>query len=352
VNKNDAYASHFERVDAYIRQINRLFSSANKQYAKLALETSFDGSKTFVFSDFPELKKRVDEITEKLSKELYSNIVKGVQVEWDESNSDNNEYEKYIIENVFKKNFRDIGQNKAWFDENKKALQSFLSRKQKGLNLSQKVWKIGGMYQEDVQVALSDSLADAITNGTSAADLSRTIRKNLIDPDKLFRRVRDKYGELQLSRAAKSYNPGPGRYRSSYKNAMRLARTEINISYRTADQVRWNDLDFIVGFEVKRSANPYPCPLCDALAGKYPKKFVFTGWHPQCRCYVTSIHCTDREFESILNDEPVTSANEIKEVPGNFKDWIIKNQDRIQKADESGTLPYFLKDNNFDRYLK
>ena len=37
---------------------------------------------------------------------------------------------------------------------------------------------------------------------------------------------------------------------SSARNAQRLARTETNIAYRTADFERWAQLDFVVGIEI------------------------------------------------------------------------------------------------------
>ena len=65
--------------------------------------------------------------------------------------------------------------------------------------------------------------------------MSRDVCGYLRNPDKLFRRVRDKHGNLRLSKAAKAYHPGRGVYRSSYRNALRLTATENNMAYRTAD---------------------------------------------------------------------------------------------------------------------
>ncbi|MBR3455746.1 MAG: hypothetical protein IKH26_10515 [Bacteroidaceae bacterium] len=42
---------------------------------------------------------------------------------------------------------------------------------------------------------------------------------------------------------------------SSYKNARRLAATECNTAYRTADHERWQQMDFVVGQEVHLSGN-------------------------------------------------------------------------------------------------
>lgn len=75
--------------------------------------------------------------------------------------------------------------------------------------------------------------------GKSANYLISDVRKYLKNPDALFRRVRDKHGNLRLSKAAKAYHPVRGVYRSAYKNALRLTATETNMAYRTADHLRW-----------------------------------------------------------------------------------------------------------------
>ena len=69
-----------------------------------------------------------------------------------------------------------------------------------------------------------------------------------------------------------------GVYRSSYKNALRMTVTENNIAYRTADFVQQQEMDFVIGIEIRLSDN-HPCDdICDDLAGVYPKKFKFTDW--------------------------------------------------------------------------
>ena len=109
------------------------------------------------------------------------------------------------------------------------------------------------------------------------------------------------------------YNPGGGVYRSSYKNAMRLTRTEINMSYREADHLRWQEMDFVVGIEIRRSNHEYGCNVCESLKGKYPKDFKFSGWHPHCRCHAIPILATEEELlDSIENDTPINSKNEVK----------------------------------------
>ena len=186
--------------------------------------------------------------------------------------------------------------------------------------------------------------------------MSRDVRRYLRNPDKLFRRVRDKHGNLRLSKAAKAYHPGRGVYRSSYRNALRLTATENNMAYRTADHLRWQQQPFVVGIEIKLSNN-HTCKgvigrfvdICDDLAGIYPKDFKFVGWHPHCRCYCVPKQASKEEFmeyqQRLLNGEDVSNYHfkgEVKDLPRNFKDWYTDNTDRIARAKSQ---PYFLRDN-------
>ena len=186
--------------------------------------------------------------------------------------------------------------------------------------------------------------------------MSRDVRRYLRNPDKLFRRVRDKHGNLRLSKAAKAYHPGRGVYRSSYRNALRLTATENNMAYRTADHLRWQQQPFVVGIEIKLSNN-HTCKgvigrfvdICDDLAGVYPKDFKFVGWHPHCRCYCVPKQASKEEFmeyqQRLLNGEDVSNYHfkgEVKDLPRNFKDWYTDNTDRIARAKSQ---PYFLRDN-------
>ena len=216
-----------------------------------------------------------------------------------------------------------------------------------------------------------------IRSGKSAAAMTRDLRQYLQHPDKLFRRVRDEHGLLKLSQAAKDFHPGRGVYRSSYMNARRLAATETNIAYRTADHLRWQKMDFVVGIEIVLSNNHtirlHPgektsdlpgqmradgtpktnavrtlTDICDTLAGRYPKDFKFTGWHPHCRCRAVTILKTEEEMardtQRILEGKQPSagSANAVTDTPEAFKGWVENNRDRIKYA---SSVPYFIRDN-------
>ena len=186
--------------------------------------------------------------------------------------------------------------------------------------------------------------------GKSAAALSRDIRKYLVEPNKLFRRVRDKSGALRLSKAAAAYHPGQGVYRSSYKNALRMTATENNIAYRTADHNRWQALPFVIGIEIHISNNHPTEDICDLFDDKrFPKDFKFTGWHPWCRCYAVSVLASQEEMDAyttaLMNGEDVSNwkfTGQVEKMPKEFNKWMKDNQARIENAT---SMPYFIKDN-------
>ena len=198
-----------------------------------------------------------------------------------------------------------------------------------------------------------------IVEGKSAAELSRDIRKYLNEPNKLFRRVRDEKGILRLSKAAKMYQPGRGVYRSSYKNALRLTQTEINIAYHSADHERWSQTDWIIGVRVSLSNNhtlngiPFH-DICDDVKGVYPKDFKFVGWHPKCRCHATPELAKREEriayLKKMANEEDVSNfkfSGQTKEVPEGLKTWLKNNKER---AKGWSSLPYFVRGN--PKYIK
>lgn len=190
----------------------------------------------------------------------------------------------------------------------------------------------------------------ALRDGTPANRLVTDLKQYLKYPDKLFRRVRDEHGQLQLSKRAKEFHPGHGVYRSSYKNARRLAVTETNMAYHKADNERWRQLDFVLGYEVQVSGtNSNVCPLCMELAGKYPKEFEFVGWHPHCRCHAVPIMEDIDSFQArqdaLLRGERIPATGQVTAPPKNFTDHLANNSDRLQRASKAGTLPYFVRDN-------
>lgn len=338
---------HFRTTEQYVAAVNSLFDRATKAIANAAVKGEYDPDKPFSFDDYPDVKVYAQKIITGLANNVTSVVETGVKKEWLAACKKNDEFIASIMDTskLSKKRLEQLQ------DRNLDALQTFQQRKIKGLDLSKRVWKYTEQYKAQIELGLDVGLGE----GRSAQQLSRDLKQNLNNPDKLFRRVRDKHGNLVLSKAAKAFHPGQGVYRSAHKNAMRLARSEINMAYRESDYLRWQQLDFVVGFEVHRS-NHEPlckCDLCQRLTGRYPKTFKFVGWHPQCMCYATAILMDEKTFdEQELSDlksalygkeyKKLVPKNAVTDLPQGFKDWVAEN---MQKQANWTSTPYFIRDN-------
>lgn len=343
-------AKHYRQTEGYVQAIDALYGSAVNEYSRLVSGMSISPDKVFSFDDYPATKQKAQQIVNQLASKMQAVIVKGSREQWLYACKKNDEFLNSIL-NTSKVPKKVLSK---YQDRNLDALDAFQKRKINGLDLSQRIWNYSGQMKTQMELGIDIALGE----GKSAQALSKELRQYLVDPDKLFRRVRDKHGNLVLSKAAKAFHPGQGKYRSSYKNAMRLTRSEINMAYRESDQLRWQQLDFVVGFEVKLSNNhtlngvPF-VDICDELVGKYPKNFKFKGWHPQCRCIATPILQDRDEF----NDDELAelraalkgteykkleSRNKVTDLPEGFKKWVENNAERSAGWKSQ---PYFIRDN-------
>ena len=82
--------------------------------------------------------------------------------------------------------------------------------------------------------------------------------------------------------------------------------------------------------------------ICDTLAGKYPKDFKWTGWHPNDMCYCIPILKTEDEFFSLDIEH---SENEVTALPIAMQTYLIENKNYIINTRQKGTEPLWLKDN-------
>ena len=332
---------HLLRANQYSGRLTRIYDSYVAEFTKLAETLDIDPTKLFSFADYPESLARCNKTLEKVVRDVEIFFDRATREEWEESNLKNDD----LVDYLFEKTGIPKERLKQFYNRNTAALRGFQTRVENGFTISDRIWKVTEQYKGEIELGIDLALGE----GKSAAQLSRDVRKYLREPNNLFRRVRDKHGNLVLSQRAAAFHPGQGVYRSSYKNAMRLARTETNMAYREADAARWDELPFVVGYEIHLSGR-HPAPdICDDLKGKYPKDFKFRGWHPHCFCYCTTILSTDEEFDEmqkrILNGEDISgmhSANEVTDVPEGMKDWI---QDNAERASDWKSVPYFIKDN-------
>lgn len=365
--------ARIKRTEAYAERVRTLFAATVNEI--LALNRSLpklgDGE---MYSFDNETAKRQKEV-ERLLRQLHSvatmAIEKGIKLEWAQANS---ECDK-LVQSCFGKAALSSPEFTAWTERNNAAMTAFINRSENGMNLSQRVWKSVRQLRDEMEVAITVSVGE----GESAASMSRKVRQYLNDPDLMFRRFRFKdpeTGEWKRKWKKRIKDPatgkvrwidydkssyqdewtGPGYYKSSAQNAMRVARTETNIAYRRADQARWEQMDFVLGQRVNLSRSHPKKDICDKLAGDYPKDFVFDGWHPQCFCYVTPI-LLDEETMAEMQDiflaggdykaalQRAANKRRIKDYPDNFKEWVRENEDNIAQSRGRGTEPYFIRNN-------
>jgi len=343
----------YKMTELYVQQIEWLYFQAVQELAKLTtrVNPTLNPDKIFSFDDYPQTKAQVQRMLTELASKMQATLLQGSQNQWLFACDKNDAF----VDRVLKTSQLPKQTLVKYQDRNLQALKSFQLRSVNGLDLSRRIWNYTGQMQVQIELAIDV----ALEKGQSAQELSRELRKYLVDSDKLFRRVADKHGNLKLSKAAQEYKPGQGKYRSSYKNAMRLARSEINMAYSKADQLRWDQLDFVVGYEIMLSNNhtlngePF-VDICDELVGLYPKWFDWSAkWHPQCRCRRVPVLMSPEEFKTDERNElraavrgseynKMTSSRTVKDVPPAFKKWIANNAERSKGWKSQ---PYFIRDN-------
>lgn len=375
-------AARIKRTEAYAEKVRLLFAQTvndilaiNKTMPKLddGVMFSFDGESL-------KKQKEVEALLRRLHSAVTMAIREGVNLEWAQANAEADK----LIKSVFGQWVLDSPEFTAWTQRNTAARDAFLARSEKGLNLSDRVWKSVRQLRDEMEVAMTVSMGE----GKSASAMSREVRQYLNDPDLMFKRFRYKKGEdaegnpiygRKWKKRVKdeatgkykwidydrdSYKTGAGVYKSSAKNAMRLTRTETNIAYRRADHERWMQEEFVIGQRIRLSNRHPRKDICDKLQGDYPKDFVFDGWHPQCFCYAVPILLPDEETD-FMEDwflegkdwegelKRRADARMIKDYPEGFKDWVSEHADDIKAARQRGTEPYFIRENAkvIDRFM-
>ena len=365
------------RTEAYAEKLRRLFAATVNEI--LAMNKTIPSLEEGVMFSFDGQSVKKQKEVEGLLRRLHSlatlSIEKGMELEWEKAND---ECDK-LLSSIFGKGVLETPQFAAWLDRNTNAMRAFIERSDAGLNLSDRVWRSVRQLRDEMEIAMTV----AIGEGDSASSISRKVRQYLNDPDLMFRRFRYKAGEevifddegneigrkpiygkkwkkrIKDEATGKyrwidydrdSYKTGSGVYKSSAKNAMRVARTETNMAYRRADNERWKRMDFVLGQRIQLS-NSHPVrDICDTLAGDYPKEFIFEGWHPQCFCFVTPILMDEDEMARmsdafIEGKEYKPKGKPVKDYPDKFKDWVKDNSEKIMDAHDNMRDPYFVRHN-------
>lgn len=364
------------RTEAYAEKVRRLFAYTVNQICEMnkrmpdidnGIMYSFDG-------DSKKVQQEVETLLRQLHAVTTAAIKQGIELEWEQANE---ECDK-LVQSCFGREVLKDPMFDAYTTHNERAMNAFIARSERGLNLSDRVWKSVRQLRDEMEVAITVSVGE----GASAQQMSRRVRQYLDDPDFMFRRFRYKIGEEDVKddngkvigkkpvygrkwkkRIKKddgtygwidydrdSYRTGAGVYKSSAKNAMRVARTEANIAYRRSDNERWQQMDFVLGQRIQLSKKHPKADICDNLQGDYPVEFVFEGWHPQCFCFVTPILMDAAEMRKarqarLRGETYIPRGKRVTDYPPAFKQWVSENADKIALSHDVGQDPYFVRHN-------
>lgn len=359
---------------AYNRRLGMLYSGYVKKLLALGYsEDVLENDALFNFDNFPVLKARLNEIFNDYFQNSMlcykSGITSGVSLAYSHDNDALGQFS--------------VLTDKALETARKTAAATFIANRlnaKNGLNLAQSVWNYCQQTKAEFEMAMSNVIADGLEKGTSAEEVGRRIRQYLNNPDMMYRRYhtvkvlkngqkkdivtwrrkriidgRVRFVEEPLEHV------GQGVYRSARKNALRVARTEINAAYHKARNGRWANEPFVIGQHIHISPQHDPdedADICDELEGYYPKDFDWDGWHPQCMCTSDPVMISGEErkqfYKRMLNGEDMSgyvSPNSIKDVPDQYKRYIEANSDKIVDAFKRGKLAWHLA-NNKSYWLK
>lgn len=298
-NQKRKYGELNKRLAKYVMLVESIYEDLNLEAAKIVGITDFtiDSDRPFMWSDYPQTRKRIRDLQERFVEDIGAVIYSGTSEEWKNSN----EVQDLLANKVLQTYGATIGKEKyeILYQPNNDALKAFQQRKDKGFTISDKLWNQSTLYKQELEEAISC----AIQKGTSAITLSKQISKYLLDFPQLQKDYKERFGKASRAMDCE--------YRS-----IRLAASEINMAYRQAENLRWQQMDFVVGYEIKLSNN-HTCngkpfqDICDILAGKYPKDFQWTGWHPLCYSDDSEV-LTNRGwklFKDVLDDDLILSLN-------------------------------------------
>lgn len=349
----------------YNKRLGRLYSDYVKKLTSLGYgEDVLEDDALFNFDNFPQLKARLNDIFNDYYQNSLlcykSGITDGVALAY---NHDEMVIGGYSVLN-----------DKALRVARDTAAATFISNRLKtknGLNLAQIVWNYCQQTKSEFEMAMSNTIADGIKKGSSAEEVGKSIRKYLNDPDMMYRR----YHTIKVQKNGKKKDVvtwrrrriidgkvrfieeplekvGMGVYRSARKNALRVARTEINSAYHKARNERWQNEPFVIGQYIHVSPQHNIDDICNDLEGRYPKDYVWISWHPQCICTSDPITIQGEEkkefYKRLMAGEDMSnyvSPFAVLTMPEKYNQYIKDNSEAIVKAGMRGKLAWHLQDN-------
>ncbi len=149
------------------------------------------------------------------------------------------------------------------------------TNKATGVKISERIWELTARTEMD----LKRIIANGIAQGNSPYKIAKNIEK-YVSPSVS---ATDELG----------IQTGPGIYRSPYRNAMRLARTETSRAYNQASAEFAKDKPWVDAVAITLSPNHDVEDDCDDIADNGPyspeEAADILPIHPHCMCYLTPI---------------------------------------------------------------
>jgi len=287
---------HLQNIAFGDKQVTKIIHQVSIELAKEIQKWSLVAGDSFSIQNYKPLKNKINRIIGEMNSDLSLLTTSQMTKAWALSNRKNDYLANQYLANIGMTE----GIKQTFFQINSTALDAFINRTENAFTISDRIWRSTAGIKDELETYVGHGIA----TGKSAQTITKDVRGLLKEPDKVFRRVRDKNGNLVLSKPAKAYRPVKGVYRSSYKNALRLTRTETNMAYRLSDAARRKQLPFVTGITVHLSAAHSQIDICDEMQGKYPKGFQFSGWHPNCFCYSTADLLPKEKFIEMLDGKP------------------------------------------------
>lgn len=349
----------------YNKRLGRLYSDYVKKLTSLGYgEDVLEDDALFNFDNFPQLKARLNDIFNDYYQNSLlcykSGITDGVALAYN--------HDEMVIGGY------SVLTDKAIRVARDTAAATFIANRLKtknGLNLAQIVWNYCQQTKSEFEMAMSNTIADGIKQGSSAEEIGKSIRRYLNDPDMMYRR----YHTIKVQKNGKKKDVvtwrrrriidgkvrfieeplekvGMGVYRSARKNALRVARTEINAAYHKARNERWQNEPFVIGQYIHVSPQHNIDDICNDLEGRYPKDYVWISWHPQCICTSDPITIQGDEkkefYKRLMAGEDMSnyvSPFAVLTMPEKYNQYIKDNSEAIVKAGMRGKLAWHLQDN-------
>ncbi len=176
----------------------------------------------------------------------------------------------------------DVGSDK-WNDILSKLYSNIVDKNNEGLTPSQRIWDLTNRLEMDVRRKLVTDIANGRPPQEIADQLQKYIYTGGVDEDT---------------------ETGPGIYRSPFKSAMRIARTETSRAYADATAAWAENKSWITGIQPTLSPAHDQEDDCDDYAEGEPMdpaEFADTfPVHPHCMCYGTYV----------IKDEYLTAPDE------------------------------------------